>query len=69
MTQAMRSAEHWKVSVAFWTGPAILLIAVGGATLVAVHHGRRLALFFVLLGAGCLVIALLLSRARPGSTR
>ena len=69
MTVAVPSVERWKAFVAFWAGAALLLIGMGFGTLVAVHHGRRLAALFVFLGAGCFVIAFLLRRARPGRLR
>jgi hypothetical protein len=63
------AAERWRGYFAFWVGAALLLIGLGVATLVAVHHGRRLAVFLVFLGAGCVAIAFLVRRARPRSDR
>jgi hypothetical protein len=52
--------------LAFWYAAAAVFLVLSIGTVAAVHHGHRLAAFFLLLSGGCFGAAQLVRRALHG---
>jgi len=57
------TSERWRMFLGFWLAAAVTLLGLGTATLVALHHGRRIGAALLAVGAACLLIALVVRRA------
>ena len=56
--------ERVAVFLSFWIIAGLVLLALGIATFVALHHGHRVGLALAALSAPCLVVAYLIRRAQ-----